>query len=322
MNENTQEPNLTLIHCLSNRNDQIACHNAFPYLSESSCRRMKSIAERLLESNQPLLIGHRGYSAIAPENTLRSFQLALDAGTQLVELDYHQSHDGVPMVIHDPILDRTTNARKKWKRRRIKVSNKTSAEIQTLDAGSWFDAKISGAKVPTLIEALDLICGHGAVAVIEHKSGDAQTLAQLLRERELVNHVVVISFNWKFLRELHALLPEQILGALGPPAHLSNGRRPLHPRRQLGYRLKDLAKTGARIAVWNRKVSKQSIHAAHRRGLKIWIYTVDEVRVAKQLLKRGVDAIITNRIETIQPVIGGPPSERRRRGDESLIFPT
>ncbi len=264
---------------------------------------MKSIAERLLESERPLLIGHRGYSAIAPENTLPSFQLALDAGAELVELDYHQSQDGVPMVIHDPILDRTTNARRKWKHRRIKVAQKTASEIQTLDAGSWFDAKFSGTKVPTLIEALDLICGHGAVAVIEHKSGDAKTLADLLRERKLINQVVVISFDWKFLRELHALAPEQVLGALGPPARLSNGRRPLHPRRQLSSRLKDLAKTGARIAVWNRKVSKRSIRAAHRHGVKVWIYTVDEPRVARQLLKRGVDGIITNRIETIQPVI-------------------
>jgi len=265
---------------------------------------MKSIAERLLESGGPLLIGHRGYSAVAPENTLPSFQLALDAGAKLIELDYHHSRDGEPMVIHDHLLDRTTDARTKWTRRRIKVSDKTAAEIQTLDAGSWFDATFSGTKVPTLIEALDLICGHGAVAVIEHKAGDAKTLADRLRERKLVNCVVVISFNWKFLRELHALLPEQALGALGPPARLCNGRRPLHPRRQLGSRLKELAKTGARIAVWNRRVSKRSVQAAHRRHLKVWVYTVDQTRVAKQLLKRGVDAIISNRIEAIQPAVG------------------
>lgn len=207
------------------------------------------------------------------------------------------------MVIHDAILDRTTDARKIWKRRRIKVSQKTAAEIQTLDAGSWFDAKFSGAKIPTLVEALDLICGNGGVALIEQKSGDAKTLAKLLRERDWVNKVVVISFNWKFLRELHELEPSQILGALGPPARLGNGRRPLHPRRQLSSRLKDLAKTGVQIAVWNRKVSKRSVQAAHERGVKVWIYTVDDAKSARQLLKRGVDAIITNRIGAIQPIL-------------------
>jgi glycerophosphoryl diester phosphodiesterase len=264
---------------------------------------MKPITERLLESSRPLLIGHRGYSAIAPENTLPSFQLALDAGAELVELDYHQSADGVLMVIHDPILDRTTNARKQWRRRRIKVSSKTAAEIQALDAGGWFNAKFAQAKVPTLVEALELICGSGAVAVIEQKSGGARTLATVLRERKLFNQVVVISFDWKFLRELHALIPEQILGALGPPARLSNGRRPLHPRRQLSSRLKDLAKTGARIAVWNRRVSKRSVQEAHRRGVKVWVYTVDEARLAKRLAARGVQAIITNQIERIHKAL-------------------
>jgi glycerophosphoryl diester phosphodiesterase len=266
---------------------------------------MKFIAERLLESDQPLLIGHRGYSSIAPENTLPSFQLALDAGAEWIELDYHQSQDGVPMVIHDHILDRTTNARKKWKRRRIKVAQKTAKEIETLDAGSWFDAKFSGTKVPTLIEALNLICGNGAVAVIEHKSGDAKNLADLLRHRKRINQVAVISFNWKFLRELHALLPEQVLGALGPPARLSNGRRPLHPRRQLNSRLKDLAKTGARIAVWNRKVSSRSVRAARKHGLNVWIYTVDDTRVARRLVKRGVQGIITNKLQLIRKIVPG-----------------
>ena len=207
------------------------------------------------------------------------------------------------MVIHDYILDRTTNARKKWRRRRVKVAQRTVAEIQTLDAGSWFEAKFSGTKVPTLVEALELICGNGAVAVIEHKSGDAQTLAKVLRDQKRINEVVVISFNWKFLRELHALAPELVLGALGPPARLSNGRRPLHPRRQLSSRLKDVAKTGARLAVWDRKVSSRSVQAAHRQGLKVWIYTVDKPGIARQLVRRGVSGIITNRIETIWPVI-------------------
>jgi glycerophosphoryl diester phosphodiesterase len=130
-------------------------------------------------------------------------------------------------------------------------------------------------------------------------------LADLLRHRKRINQVVVISFNWKFLRELHALVPEQILGALGPPARLSNGRRPLHPRRQLNSRLKDLAKTGARIAVWNRKVSSRSVRAARKHGLNVWIYTVDDTRVARRLVKRGVQGIITNKLQLIRKIVPG-----------------
>ncbi len=261
---------------------------------------MTSAAEKLLENEQPSVIGHRGYCGIAPENTLPSFQLALDAGVRVVELDYRHSKDGVPMVIHDPVLDRTTNARKKWKKRRVKVSQRTAAEIQMLDAGSWFDVKFAGAKVPRLEEALEFISGRGAVTLIERKSGDAATLVNLLRERHLINQVVVISFDWKFLRELHALEPKQILGALGPPTRLSNGRKPVHVRRGLGARLKDLAKTGAKIAVWNQKVSSRAVGAARECGLKVWVYTVDDPRLAQRLLLRGVNAIITNRISNIQ----------------------
>ncbi|MEY2466444.1 MAG: glycerophosphoryl diester phosphodiesterase, partial [Verrucomicrobiota bacterium] len=229
-------------------------------------------ALKLLATKRALVIGHRGYCAVAPENTLPSFKLAMDAGADLVELDYHHSKDGTPMVFHDFILARTTDARKKWKRRRIKIAQKTANELQTLDAGSWFDPKFTGAKIPLLTDALVFICDHGGVPLIEHKSGDAKTLAQLLRERNLINKVVVISFNWKFLRELHELEPAQVLGALGPPARLSNGRRPAHVRRGLAARLKDLARTGAKIAIWNPRVSIRAIQLAHENHLKIWIY--------------------------------------------------
>lgn len=260
---------------------------------------MISTAEKLLEVKRPLIIGHRGYCAIAPENTLPSFALALEIPADLVELDYQHSKDGVPVVIHDPILDRTTDARKKWRRRRLKVSRTTAAEIQTLDAGAWFDPKFAGAKVPLLTEALDFICGNGGIALVERKSGDAATLARLLRERELINKVVVISFNWKFLRELHKLEPDQILGALGPPTRLTNGRRPTRIRRGLGVRLADLMKTGARIAVWNPRISKRAVQKAHQRGLHVWVYTINEARHARQLTARGISGIITNEIATI-----------------------
>jgi glycerophosphoryl diester phosphodiesterase len=253
-----------------------------------------SPAEQLLRSELPLIIGHRGYAAKAPENTLPSFNLALESDADLIELDYQHSRDGVPMVFHDRFLDRTTDARKKWKRRRVKIAATTAAEIQSLDAGAWFDKKFSGAKVPSLAEALEFICGNGGVALIEHKSGDAKTLASLLRERRWINKVVVISFDWKFLRELHELEPQQILGALGPPARLSNGRRPVNIRRSLGSRLGDLLKTGAKLAVWNRRVSGRAVRSAREHQLGVWVYTVNQLKAARRLVKLGVNGIISD----------------------------
>lgn len=262
-----------------------------------------SPVEQLLQRERPLIIGHRGYAAKAPENTLPSFKLALEAGADLVELDYQHSKDGVPMVIHDRVLDRTTNVRKKWNRRRTGVATKTAAELQTLDAGSWFSKKFSGAKVPTLADALQFIRDNGGVALIEHKFGDAGTLVDLLRRLQLVNKVVVISFDWKFLRELHELEPRQILGALGPPVRLSNGRRPVHVRRRLASRLSDLMRTGARIVVWDRRVSKRAVSLTHARKLRVWVYTVNNLKLAWRLLARGVDGIIADRISVVRTAL-------------------
>src|SRR5574341_2564494 len=77
-------------------------------------------AERLITENRPLVIAHRGYSAVAPENTLPAFQLALAAGADLVELDYHHSKDGIPIVIHDHELDRTTDGDERWQSKKVR----------------------------------------------------------------------------------------------------------------------------------------------------------------------------------------------------------
>lgn len=258
-----------------------------------------SPAEQILHAGRPLVIGHRGCAAKAPENTLPSFKLALQSRADLIELDYQHSGDGVPIVIHDRFLDRTTNARDQWRRRRIRVKSKTAAEIGALDAGQWFDPVYSGVKVPSLAEALEFISSHDGLTLVEHKAGDPGTLVDLLRRLKLVGRTIVISFDWKFLRELHELEPRQILGALGPPARLSNGRRPVHLRRRLSSRLADLAKTGARIAVWHRRVSPRSVHLAHRRDIKVWVYTVNQLPLARNLVGRGVDGIITDHPDTI-----------------------
>src|SRR5258708_2518357 len=114
-------------------------------------------ALKLLASKRPLVIGHRGYCQFAPENTLSSFKLAMAAGADLVELDYYPSKDGQLVVMHDPDLDRTTDATNRWHASHIKLESKTVSEIKTLDAGSWFDSKYAGTKVPLLTEALDTI---------------------------------------------------------------------------------------------------------------------------------------------------------------------
>jgi glycerophosphoryl diester phosphodiesterase len=248
----------------------------------------------LIASKRPLVIGHRGYCQLAPENTLPSFKLAIDAGADLVELDYHQTKDGKLVVIHDNNLDRTTDARTRWAQKRVKVASKTASEIQTLDAGSWFDAKYAGAKIPLLAEALDTI-QEESVTLIERKHGDPSSCINLLRNMDLINKVVVQSFDWEFLRQFHVQEPDQVLGALGPPTRLANGKKPFGRGKKLSSAwLDNLQKAGAKVAVWNRQLSRRAVQLAHDRGLKVWVYTINDPVLANRLLDAGVDGLITN----------------------------
>ena len=257
---------------------------------------------RLVGRKQPRIIAHRGFSRVAPENTLPAFELALAARADLVELDARASLDHRLVVIHDSELDRTTDAVAKWRRRHNRVEARSAGEIQALDAGSWFDKAFAGTPVPSLAEAVGLI-RQGSMPLIERKAGDVAGYLEFLRENKLVGEVVVQSFDWEFLRALRAAEPRLVLGALGPARMLAGGRKPLGISRKLNAAwLKQIEKSGAQIAVWNRQISKTAIRRAHERGLAVWIYTVDNTRLARRLLAAGVDGLITNRPILIRKV--------------------
>ena len=262
-----------------------------------------SPALKLLASQRPLVIGHRGCCQCAPENTLPSFKLAMAAGADLVELDYYHSKDGKLIVIHDHELDRTTDATNRWAQKKIKVETKTAAELQSLDAGGWFEPKYAGTRIPLLAEALDTI-QQGSVTLIERKAGAPADCITLLREKGLINRVVVQSFDWEYLRAFHEQELEQVLGALGPPARLPDGKKPPGIAKALNATwLHELQKTGAKVAVWSQKVSRAAVQLAHHRGLKVWVYTINDPTLANELLDMGVDGIITNNTSLIRKTI-------------------
>lgn len=98
----------------------------------------------------PSLIGHRGVARYAPENTIESIQAAADMGIKWVELDVKLTRDGVPILFHDDTLDRTTNGGGP-------VATRSFADLQDLEAGSWFSHGFSGIKIPSLEEAVDVL---------------------------------------------------------------------------------------------------------------------------------------------------------------------
>jgi glycerophosphoryl diester phosphodiesterase len=271
---------------------------------------MSSQALRLIAGPRPLVIGHRGYSRVAPENTLPSFRQALVADADLVELDFHQAKDGTLVVIHDAELDRTTDARIRLGGRHILVETKTAAEILSLDAGRWFHRLYAGVKVPLLEQALETIL-EARVALLERKSGHASDCLKLLRQKRRVDRVIVQSFDWEYLREFHELEPTQVLGALGPPERLPGGERPpavsARRRPRLAPWLDEIHRTGSKIVIWNQYLSRQDVRLAHERGLRVWVYTINSSAMAKDLLELGVDGIITDNIPLIRRIIVPEP---------------
>jgi glycerophosphoryl diester phosphodiesterase len=241
----------------------------------------KPSARQLVESRGVLIIAHRGNSAHAPENTLPAFRSALQSGANLVELDYYHSVDGVPVVFHDETLERTTNAKSVLGRSDLPIDKTSLSDLRRLDAGSWFADRFRGTRIPTLREALDVI-QQRSCTLIERKGGDAGTCVRLLTEKQLLDQVVVQSFDWDFVRSCRRLAPRLALAALGSKQCTLS-------------KLEKAQQTGCQVIAWNHnEMGPEQIEEIHRRGLKAWVYTVNDPARAKDLIRAGIDGIITD----------------------------
>jgi glycerophosphoryl diester phosphodiesterase len=267
-------------------------HTAFSSGSSEAVQPTDRLAELLL-LERPLVIAHRGYSMAAPENTLPAFQLGITAHSDLIELDYFHSADGIPVVFHDATLDRTTNATQIWDGQDIRIGSKTLHELRELDAGSWYDPLFTGVGIPTLEEALDAIQPE-SITLIERKQGDPQTLIDLLGRKKMLNDVVVQAFDWEFLAGCHQLAPEVVLGALGPPRRADGSRYPVNERILNSAFLDRIEAAGASFVGWNRQVTPEAVAEAQSRGLQVWIYTINELDEALNFLEMGVNGIISD----------------------------
>lgn len=238
-------------------------------------------AREVVFADRPLIIAHRGDSRRAPENTLPAFVSALESGVDAVELDYVHSRDGAPVVFHDDTLDRTTDACRLWGGADLPLEAYDLARLKQLDAGAWFDARFAGVRIPTLEEALEPI-QERAIAMIERKRGDAGTCLELLRRRGWRRRVTVHSLDWQFLRDCRRLDPELLLGALG------DGRA-------TEAALDEARELGATIVGWNDEfTTPEAVQAMRARGLKCWVWTVDDPSRARELVGWGANGIITN----------------------------
>ncbi|NJK38548.1 MAG: glycerophosphodiester phosphodiesterase [Oscillatoriales cyanobacterium RM1_1_9] len=157
------------------------------------------------------IIAHRGFSAIAPENTLAAFQLAIDYGADSIEFDLQLSADQVPVIFHDQTLDRITGSPGT-------VRDKTVAELKQLDGGTWFSPDFLGESIPTLGEALPIFKQVKQSIYFDVKphaiwpDQAVKELLQTLQTADLMQRCIMTAFDERFLHQVRQLCPDIAIG--------------------------------------------------------------------------------------------------------------
>jgi glycerophosphoryl diester phosphodiesterase len=224
------------------------------------------------------IIGHRGASGHAPENTLAAFKKAVALGATFIETDLQLSRDARFVAIHDDTLDRTTNGQGK-------VHDQTLAALRRLDTGSWFGSEYAGERVPTLEEILEFSKKNDIVFYLELKPsgswGGEHALIGALRESGEVARVLVISFDPAILASLRKIEPTLMTGVL------YDG--------QLPDPLKTAVEVGARQLVARADlVTPAMIVEARKRDLQVVCWTVNHPAHIRLLMAAGVDGIMSD----------------------------
>jgi glycerophosphoryl diester phosphodiesterase len=222
---------------------------------------------------RPLVIAHRGASGQLAENTLPAYELAVEQGADMIEIDLRRTQDGALVVAHDEELSGLGG--------KGEIAAATLAEVRALDAGG-------GERVPTLDEVLDRL-GERIPFNLELKRGSRAMYEGLeraaldaVRERGLLERTLFSSFFDPVLERLRALAPEARLARLFSPR---DPERPLERAR---------AVKAEAINPWRGLARPELIEAAHAEGLAVYVFTVDEEEEMRSLLDLGVDGIFTN----------------------------
>ncbi|MEC4019462.1 glycerophosphodiester phosphodiesterase [Streptomyces sp. H27-D2] len=255
------------------------------------------------QPGNPVTVSHRGASAYAPENTLASIDKAAALRIAWVENDVQRTQDGKLVIMHDTTLNRTTNvetlfpSRAPWK-----ISDFTLAEIQKLDAGSWFNRKFAGERVPTLGRYLNRVEHNHQKLLMEVKAPELypdierQTLNELdnagwLDREHLKSRLILQSFSADSLKNIHRQEADVKTGFLGMPAVAD---LPAYARFADQINPSHKTVTTAYIAAVHR------LKGPHARPLELFTWTVDDGPTAVALARMGADGIITNAPDVVR----------------------
>jgi glycerophosphoryl diester phosphodiesterase len=246
----------------------------------------------------PRWLAHRGAGKLAPENTLAAFRLGAQYGYRMFECDVKLSSDGVPFLMHDSELGRTTNAGQRFGAEAGKMGGDHSwAALSQLDAGSWHSRAWAGEPLPTLDNIAHYVIRNGFHLNVEIKptpgterrTGEvvAQEAARLWRGVD--TPPLLTSFKTDALIGAYAAAPQL------PRGLLLETMRPAWLEEALQL---DCVAIVCNQALWN----TSTVREAKSAGFKTLSYTVNEAHDAQRLLALGTDGIITDRVDLFSPV--------------------
>ncbi|HSH90026.1 MAG TPA: glycerophosphodiester phosphodiesterase [Ramlibacter sp.] len=245
----------------------------------------------------PRWVAHRGAGKLAPENTLAAFRLGASHGYRMFECDAKLAADGVPFLLHDATLGRTTNGAEIFGRAASEVAGDHSwAELSRLDAGGWHSRAYAGEPIPTLENISRFCLANGYFLNIEIKP----TPGTERRTGEVVaRHADRLWNNAPVPPLLTSFQPEALEGALATAANLPRGL--LLDKLWSGWLETALSLECAAIVCDHVLWDTSTVTQAHSAGFKCLSYTVNDEWAAKRLVDLGTDGIITDRVDLFPP---------------------
>jgi len=258
-------------------------------------------ASRDVGASRPLLpnalaIAHRGFSWIAPENTIASYERALAAGARLFECDVWLSADGVPVVFHDEDLQRVTGVS-------ARVHELPAEELTRLDAGRWKDESFAGEGIPTLSDLLTWTgerstpsAALGLVIEIKQSGMAAAVLETIRATNTALETVTILAFDLVNLTNLLQL--ESRLRCIWLQDDLPDNPA---DRQTVVERASSSGVSGLGTSV--EQFDPEFVELAHASGFSIYVWTANEVEVMRRILRGGVDAVISDRPDLLLEVL-------------------
>lgn len=252
---------------------------------------------RTIEGGWPVNLAHRGASTMAPENTLEAFRMAVAAGAGGLELDVHLTRDGHVVVIHDATVDRTTSGTGA-------VAEMTLDELRGLDAGRGFGQYGGrGPRVPTLAEVLEEFPGVPInIDLKEADTGVEEAVLGVLRDADAEGRVLVASTPHRIISRFRKLSGGRVsTGAskweigvfyILSRLHLEQLIRPAYDALQVPLRHRGIP-----------LVTRRFVEAAHARGVRVDVWTINQDDEMHRLLDLGADVIMTDRPDTLAGVL-------------------